>query len=157
MSGADREDMASLDNVATLLGLPVNDLVELERRPIGFAFLEGRYEQIELRDRTTGEILDITLSADGTRVDANDLESRNRRAALDHAGVLDTELMDLLLRHPELERIRVGITRKADEGGAPMGHSIEAILSARHLAELAADPAVIRITGLEDPVILDDE
>lgn len=143
-------------DAASLLKRPAEELVELDRQPLVFAFLEGRYEQIVLRDRESGEVFEVTVSDRGQLVEAGDLDASNRRAAAQRASVLEGKLSSLLLRHPELPRVWVRITRTAQ---ASIGSQapVEAVMSAREVAALADDPTVTRIAVLDDPVILDED
>lgn len=140
-------------DVAALLGRPAEELVELDRRPLVFAFVDGRYEQVVLRVRGTREVFEVTVATDGRLVDVEELIARNRAVAAERAAVLDEALAGLLLRHPELEAIHVRYTRAGAADEHP--HPVTAVLSAPDIADLAGDPTVTRIVLQDDPVILD--
>lgn len=142
-------------DVAALLKRPAEELLELDRRPLVFAFVEGRYEQVVLRDHVSGEVFEVTVSEDGQLVDVGALQARNRSAAAEQAAVLDEGLRSLLLRHPELPGVRVRVSRAADAGGR--SEPEEALLSPQEIAALADDATVTRVALLEDPVILDED
>lgn len=94
--------------VADQLGRPADALQEIDRRPLPLAFLEGRYETYVVRDVETGERLEITLDLDsGRSVDPAELRSQDRSLATSKDRKLKPVLLDLLLRHPALERIEV--------------------------------------------------
>lgn len=147
--------MTAFHEVAALLGRPADELQELDRRPLVYAFAEGRHTQLVLRDRVSREVFEITVSADGRLVDVEALAARNRAVAAERASVLDDELSSLLLRHPELERLRVAVSHAAAARHQAAPRPVEAVLSAREVAELSGDPTVHRIVLLDDPVILD--
>jgi hypothetical protein len=95
-------------NVADQLERPVEVLQEIDRRPLPLAFVEGRYETYVVHDTVTGERLEITLDLDtGRRVDPSELRSRDRQLAAIKGTRFDPDLLDLLLRHPDVERVQV--------------------------------------------------
>jgi len=97
-----------LQDVASILGRPVEDLQVLDRRPLPLTFLGGRYETFVVRDRTTGETLEVTLDLDsGRRVDAVELRRLDRERATVEGRKLEPELLEMLLRHPDLEGVQV--------------------------------------------------
>jgi hypothetical protein len=97
-----------LQSVASILGRPVEVLQELGRRPLPLAFLEGQYETFVVRDLTTGETLEVTLDLEsGSRVDSVGLRRLDRERATVEGGKSEPELLEVLLRHPDLEQIRV--------------------------------------------------
>lgn len=146
--------MVTRHDIASLLGRPADELTELDRRPLVFAFIDGHFNQIVLRDEISGDVFEITVSAQGDLVSANQLAARNQWAAAQRASVLDGELVSLLVRHPELSHVKVRITR------ASTSHRAEveaAVLSAPEVVALADDASVTRIALEDDPVILDED
>lgn len=146
--------MVTRHDIASLLGRPAEELTELDRRPLMFAFIDGHFNQIVLRDEISGDVFEITVSAQGDLVSANQLAARNQWAAAQRASVLDGELVSLLVRHPELSHVKVRITR------ASTSHRAEveaAVLSAPEVVALADDASVTRIALEDDPVILDED
>jgi hypothetical protein len=142
--------VVTLAHVAAALDRPVEALRELDRRPLRLAFLGGTYETVVVRDRVTGATLEATLEAvNGESVDPVELRRRDRELAERHGAVLDPPLLDLLLRHPELEAIRVLVTRERMADAVPLR------AAAREVAALARDPDVTRIELAEEPEILD--
>lgn len=130
----------SLTEIASLLGRPVEQLQELDRRPLHLAFVSGSYEEFVIRDRGTGDTLEIVVSSDGRRVDPAELRARDRELAEERAQVLSDELLSLLLRHPDLRRVRVRVDLE---------------LSGREIIRLAEDAGVHRIELVREPEILD--
>lgn len=97
-----------LQCVASILGRSVERLQELDRRPLALAFLGGRYETFVVRDLTTGETLEVTVNLEsGRRVDPVELRNRDRQRATVEGRRLTPKLLELVLRHPDLEQIRV--------------------------------------------------
>jgi hypothetical protein len=95
-------------SVASILQRPVEKLQELDRQPLSFAFLEGRYEIFVVRDLTTGETFEVAINLEnGRRVDPAELRSRDRERATVEGHKLAPELLELLLRHADLEQIQV--------------------------------------------------
>lgn len=146
--------MVTRHDIASLLGRPAEELTELDRRSLVFAFIDGHFNQIVLRDEVNGDVFEITVSAQGDLVNADQLASRNQRAAAQRASVLDGELMSLLMRHPELSHVRVRITRVSAKSRAEVE---SAVLSAPEIVALADDASVTRIALQDDPVILDED
>lgn len=146
--------MVTRHDIASLLGRPAEELTELDRRSLVFAFIDGHFNQIVLRDEVSGDVFEITVSAQGHLVNADQLASRNQRAAAQRASVLDGELMSLLVRHPELSHVRVRITRASANSRAEVE---AAVLSAPEIVALADDASVTRIALQDDPVILDED
>jgi hypothetical protein len=142
--------LVTLAQVAAALGRPADRLLELDRRPLRLAFLDGEYETVVVRDRGTEETVEATLdAATGESADAEELLRRDRQLAASMGGALSPQLRDLVLRHPELEGIQVAVRRERD----PEPTELQA--SARELVALAREPDVVGIVLLEDPVILD--
>jgi hypothetical protein len=142
--------VVTLAQVAVALDRPVEALRELDRRPLRLAFLGGTYETVVVRDRVTGATLEATLEAvNGERVDPVELRRRDRELAARHGSALDPPLLDLLLRHAELEAIRVLVTWEGTADPVPL----EA--AATEIAALARDSDVARIELAEEPEILD--
>jgi hypothetical protein len=142
--------LVTLAQVAAALGRPAEQLLELDRRPLRLAFLDGEYETVVVRDRATEETVETTLdSATGEPADTEELLRRDRQLAASVGGSLSPQLRDLVLRHPELEALEVAVTRVDD----PAPTTLRA--SARELVTLAQEPDVVGIELLEDPVILD--
>jgi len=97
-----------LQYVASILGRPVEKLHELDRRPLSLAFLDGRYETFVVRDLISGEILEVTVDLEsGRRVDPVELRNRDRQRAIVEGRKLTPKLLELLLRHPDIEQMRV--------------------------------------------------
>ena len=142
--------VASLDQVAAALGRPAEQLVELDHRPLTFAFLGGDYETVVVRDRTTGRIIEAILdAASGQRVDAAELRRRDRDLAASLGSRLSWELRDLLLRHPDLPAVSVLVSRRGDSGRTALR------AEARQIVTLAQDAGVVRIELLGEPEIKD--
>lgn len=100
--------MHALQDVASILGRPVDRLQELDRRPLPLAFIEGRYETVVVRDRVTGELFEVTLDLDrGRRADPDDLRRLDRERAAVEGQKLEPGFLDLVLSHPELRRVEV--------------------------------------------------
>jgi aspartokinase len=142
--------VASLDQVAAALGHPAEQLLELDHRPLTFAFLGGDYETVVVRDRTTGRIIEATVdAASGQRVDAAELRRRDRDLAVSLGTRLSAELRDLLLRHPDLPAVSVLVSRSGGSGRTALR------AKARQIVTLAQDAGVLRIELLEEPEITD--
>jgi hypothetical protein len=142
--------VVTLEQVATALGRPPEQLLELDRRPLRLAFLDRTYETIVVRDRATGATLEATLDpATGERADPAELLRRDRKLAASLGGPLSPPLQSLVLRHPELMAVHVAVTREGDPEPKPLRASV------RELVKLAREPGVARIELLEDPEILD--
>jgi hypothetical protein len=142
--------LVTLAQVAAALGRPADRLLELDRRPLRLAFLDGEYETVVVRDRSTEETVAATLdAATGEAADAEELLRRDRQLAASVGGALSPQLRDLVLRHPELEGVLVAVTRAGD----PRPRELRA--SARELVALAQEADISAIELLEEPVILD--
>jgi hypothetical protein len=142
--------VASLDQVAAALGRPAEQLVELDHRPLTFAFLGGDYETVVVRDRSSGRIIEATLdAASGQRVDAAELRRRDRDLAASLGTRLSPELRYLLLRHPDLPAVSVLVSRSGDSGRTTVRAEV------RQIVTLAQDAGVARIELLEEPEIKD--
>lgn len=142
--------MVTLAQVAAALGRPAEQLLELDRRPLRLAFVDGEYETVVVRDRATEETVEATLdAATGEAADIEELRRRDRRLASSVGGSLSPQLRDLVLRHPGLESVLVAVSREGD----PEPTTLRA--GARDLVALAQEPPVVGIELLEDPVILD--
>jgi hypothetical protein len=142
--------VASLDQVAAALGRPAEQLVELDHRPLTFAFLRGDYETVVVRDRSSGRIIEATLdAASGQRVDSAELRRRDRDLAASLGTRLSPELRYLLLRHPDLPAVSVLVIRSGDSGRTTVR------AEARQIVTLAQDAGVARIELLEEPEIKD--
>ena len=97
-----------LRNVAALLGRSVENLRLLDGRPLVFAFLKGEYKTFVVRDLTTDETVEIALDLKlGRRIDPAELRKRDRERAAVEGRKLEPELLDLLLRHPDLSQMDV--------------------------------------------------
>lgn len=97
-----------LRDVASILGRPVEELQELDRRPLPLAFLGGRYGAFVIRDLTTGETLDVTLDLNSGRpVDPVELRRLDRERGAVEGRKLEPRLLEVLLRHPDLEQVQV--------------------------------------------------
>lgn len=112
---AEDEGAASLAQVAGILGRPVDQLLELDRRPLRLAFVETAYQTLVVRDRATGETIEVTVDARTSEpADPAELRRLDADAAEEFAAVLSDDLRSLLLRHPGLPALQVAVTR----GGA---------------------------------------
>jgi hypothetical protein len=175
-----------LEVVSSILGRPVGRLTELDRRLLPLAFVEGRYETFVLRDRETEEVLKVTLDRDALEaVDPQELRSLDRERAATEGAKLTPGLRDLVLRHPELSRIEIGVrlsreateefahsvrslqarvdeelARLGIEASLPLGLQIppegKAALSVAEIVMLCGSPLIDEIELLADPVVLDD-
>jgi hypothetical protein len=142
--------VVTLAQVAGALGRPVEQLLELDRRPLRLAFLDRTYETVVVRDRATGETVEATLdAASGERADPAELLRRDRELAAKLGDRLSPTLRGLVLRHPELTAVHVAVTREGELEPKPLW------ASARELAGLARQAGVARIELLEEPEILD--
>jgi hypothetical protein len=142
--------VVTLAQVASALGRPAEQLLELDRRPLRLAFLERTYETVVVRDRASGATVEATLDpATGERADPDELLRRERELAASLGGPLSPTLRSLVLRHAELTAVHVAVTRDGDPEPTPLR------ASARELVALAQQPGVSRIELLEDPEILD--
>ncbi|MHC4946757.1 MAG: S8 family serine peptidase [Planctomycetota bacterium] len=89
---------------------PVAGTVVLDHYPLALAFVEGRYEVFELRDRRTGRSGVVVVDLDrGRIVDRGRLRERDRVAAATRATRLAPELIERLLLDPDLPAVRVRI------------------------------------------------
>jgi hypothetical protein len=141
--------VVTLAQAAEALGRPLERVQELDRRLLRLAFAGGSYETVVVRDRASGETVEVTLDAStGERVDAADLRRRDRELADQLGSALAPALRDLLLRHPELPAVRVRIAREGAQGGRVQA-------AATDIVALAQEPDVTRIELAEDPEILD--
>jgi hypothetical protein len=142
--------LVTLTQVAAALGRPAEQLFELDRRPVPVAFLDRDYETVVVRDRVSGETVEATLdAATGEQADPAELLRRDRELAASLGRRLSPELRDLVVRHPELQNVRVAVTREGDPEPTPLRAGV------RELVALAQEPGVARIELLEDPQILD--
>jgi hypothetical protein len=104
------EPMHPPEIVASALGRPAVDLQELDRWPLALAFVEGHYETFVLRDLSTGQRLEVTVDLDsGRRVNPAELRQLDYERAQVRGRKLEPGLLRILLRHPDLERVRVRI------------------------------------------------
>jgi hypothetical protein len=142
--------VVTLEQVATALGRPAEELVELDRRLLRLAFLDRTYETVVVRDRATGATVEATLdAATGERADPAELLRRDRQLGANLGGRLSPGLRSLVFRHPELTAVQVAVTREGDSDPAPLRASV------RELVALARESGVAWIELLEDPEILD--
>ena len=134
--------------VAAVLRRPVEQLVELDRRSFRLAFVPGDFATVTVRDRRSREVLEVTIDrANGVAVDQAALRSQDQQAARAWPA-LTPGLRDLLLRHPDLNRIEVTVSRS---GGA-VEHWVG---DAAGVVALAGDPDVVNVDLAADPEILD--
>ena len=134
--------------VAAALGRPVEQLVELDRRSLRLAFVPGEFATVTVRDRRTREVLEATVDlACGAAVDPVALRSRDRRAA-QTLPALAPRLKDLLVRHPDLNRVKVTVSRSDGKTQRWVG-------DAAGVVALARNPNVVGIDLAADPEILD--
>lgn len=173
-----------LDNIAALLGRPADRLQLLDYRPLALAFVPGSYVTFVLRDRASGETMELTLDeATGQAVDAAALRQLDHSQAALRGKKLAPDLLSLVLCHADLAAIpvRVTLAPPAAQAGAepgvaanapvaaelremaidlpPQGHASqsprEMTLSAPQIVALAASPQVHAIALAGDPVIAD--
>jgi hypothetical protein len=141
--------VVTLAQVAEALGRPLEELQELDRRPLRLAFAGGEYETVVARDRARGGTVEATLDAtSGERVDAAELRRRDRELADRLGAALEPQLRDLLLRHPELPAVLVTVTRERTPSETLRAAPTE-------IVALAQGPGVTRIELAEDPEIPD--
>ena len=142
--------MVTLEQVAAAVQRPADQLVELDRRPRRFAFLDRSCETVVVRDRATGETLEVTLdAATAQRADPAELLRSERELAGTVGGSLSPTLQGLVVAHPELTALRVTVAREGQREATPLRASV------RELVALAQEPGVARIELLEDPEIRD--
>jgi hypothetical protein len=142
--------VVTLAQVAAALGRPANQLLELDRRALPLAFVEGSYETVVVRDRARGDTLDITLDEDtGGRADEAELRRRDRELADRLAEPLSPALKELVLRHPELPAVSVRVTRTGDPAPASL------CVSVREITALAQEREVAGVDLAQEPEILD--
>jgi hypothetical protein len=140
---------AALRRAAATLGRSADQLQLLDRRPLPFAFVTGHYEALTLRDRASGELLEVALDLDsGERVDPVNLRRLDRERASIEGAALTPELVDLMLRHPELRAVRVHV-RRTD------GSTHQAALSVPEIVALAARERDSAIELAGDPEVPD--
>ena len=97
-----------MHSVAKILGRPVERLQELDREPLLLAFLEGQYETFVVRDLSLGESLEVTLDIEsGQRVNPVELRNLDRQLGAIKGRKLEPELLEIVLRHPDIEQIQV--------------------------------------------------
>jgi hypothetical protein len=138
------------EQVAAALGRSVDQLVELDRRPLPLLLVDGTYETVTVRDRDSGQIHNVTVEViSGEVADPQAMRRQDSDLATLRASALSAELRELLLRHPELASVRVWVT---EDRQAPRQLLT---MSARDVARLAEDTAVLRIDLAEDPVVVD--
>ncbi len=106
--GDTKPALSPLRRVAAVLGRPVRTLRLLDRRPLVFAFLKGKYEIFVVRDLITNETLEIALDLNTwRRIVPAELRKRDRERATVEGRKLEPQLLDLLLRHADLSKIEV--------------------------------------------------
>ncbi len=169
------EPVPDLDRLAAALGRPGVELRELDRRPMLFAYLEAAAIELELRDQESAEVLAVTVDADtGELVDPELLRQQDRELALAVGARLDPDLRELMLAHPELEAVRVGVGLGRGATAATLLEELDRLgiagesvlenalgdvkleLSVREAALLSSSSQLASLKLLEDPVILDD-
>jgi hypothetical protein len=139
-----------VQQVAAALGRPADQLVELDRQPLPLLLVDGTYETVTVRDRDSGQIRDVTVEViSGDVADPLALRRQDSELASTHAPALSPALRDLLLRHPELTKVRIWVTGDQESPRQLL------TASARDAVRLAADTAVVRIDLAEDPVVVD--
>jgi|SRR5215211_2325341 len=139
-----------IQQVAATLGRPVDQLVELDRQPLPLLLVDGTYETVTVRDRDSGQLHNITVEViSGEVADPQALRRQDSDLATTRASALSVELRELLLRHPELASVRVWVTEDRQTPRQLL------TTSARDVARLAEDTAVLRIDLAEDPVVVD--
>ena len=148
--------LSELRSVASVLGRPVERLRLLDQRPLMFAFLRGRYMIYVVRDITTDETLEIALDLNsGRRVDPVELRKRNWEHATVEGHKLEPQLLDLLLGHPELSRIKVRLRFSLESvkrhGELPPMDWLEPNLRERFQARLDAE---LRQLGINVPLLV---
>lgn len=143
---------APLHDVASILGRPVEDLQVLDRRPLPLSFLGGQYEVFVLRDLTTGETLEVTLDLDsGRRVDAVELRRLDRERGKAAGLKLEPELLDVLLRHPDLQQVQVRLHFSLEPVRPPGGQADWSDVDVRQEFQALLD-AELRELGFDGPL-----
>jgi hypothetical protein len=100
------------DLVAAALAGSGHEFVELDRRDLRFAFFPGDFVTAVVRDERTGEVLEISLDLEAeTPVEVDELRARDNAASLAHPA-LSAALRDLLIRHGDLPRVEVLVSRR---------------------------------------------
>jgi hypothetical protein len=143
-------DVITLEHVASVLGLPSDQLLELDRRAVRLAFVRGSYTTVVARNRADGSTIELTLDdTSGEIVEAAQLRQQDRELAAKIGSRMSEDLRDLVLRHPELPAIRVAVTRADDP--RPTTH----VVSAREVVGLAQQSEIVWIALLEEPEVRD--
>jgi len=144
-------DVITLEHVASILGLPSGQLVELDRRAIRLAFVPASYTTVVVRNRADGRTLELTFDDEsGQAVEAAELRQRDRELAAKIGSRISEGLRDLVLRHPELPAIRVAVTRSGDP------RPTTRVASAREVVALAQQSEMVWIELLEEPEVRDN-
>ena len=121
----------SLDNLAALLGRPADQLQVLDHRPLAFAFVPGAFVTYVVRDRASGETLELTLDmATGHTVDPPALRQLDQSQGEARGKKLSPDLLSLVLRHAGLEAVQVRVSFAPDTAQASGGRQLPALLAA---------------------------
>jgi hypothetical protein len=100
-----------LDSLATLLGRPADQLQVLDYRPLALAFVPGSFVTYVVRDRASGETLELTLDVPtGQAVDPSALRQLDQSQGAARGRRLSPELLSLMLRHASLQAVQVGVS-----------------------------------------------
>lgn len=135
-----------LESVARVLERPADQLQELDYRPLPLAFVPGSFVTFVVRDRTTGEILEVTLDLETEQaVDPETLRQLDGERASSEGRKLSPQLLSLVLRHASLDAVSVRVSlspgaqhaASRQKGGWPH----------RLWADLAAEPGPADVEG----------
>jgi hypothetical protein len=151
--------VTSIGQIADAAGWPSDQLVVLDRRPVGLLFVDESGEQIVVRHARTHELRELALDEDGRPWDVAAARARNRRRADGYRRTVSPELIEILVRHAELDSIPVTVTSASRAGSGPAtpgDHTrVERQLSGREILAVADDPATVRIELAGEPVVND--
>ena len=104
-----------LESLATMLGRPADQLQELDYRPLALAFVPSSFVTYLVQDRSSGEILEVTLNIDtGQTADPEALRQLDQKQGAIVGGKLSPELLALVLRHAGLEAVQVCVSFSPD-------------------------------------------
>jgi hypothetical protein len=143
-------DVITLEHVASVLGLPSDQLLELDRRAVRLAFVPGSYTTVVARNQADGSTIELTLDdTSGEIVEAAQLRQPDRELAPKIGSRMSDDLRDLVLRHPELPAIRVAVSRSDDP------RPTTRVVSAREVVGLAQQSEIVWIELLEEPEVRD--
>ena len=131
---------------AAALGVDVEQLVQLDRHELRMAFVPGSFVQLTIRNRATREILEPTIDVgEGGLASADELRARNAAAGRE-LGALSPHLLGLLLRHGDLPRLEVRVTR-SDGSAATLVTDVDGVVALARTSttmhvELVTEPEI---------------